>query len=194
MYLNFKEKSNAECMEFVLSFRIVNCSMLCLCENLEHNWLTNTTILPRVSSGTTAVIIIHSICAVSSILAWPIRTIVHIFKKTLRKWLIFNWMFIRWGKYDYVSHVNFYFLHGIRSLRIINCSMQRLCNNLEQNWLSNTTIPPRVTNDTAAVIIIHSICAASSIFARSISTIVEVFRKIRIDVISWCNWTLELQK
>ena len=175
MYLNFKEKSNAECMEFVLSFRIVNCSMLCLCENLEHNWLTNTTILPRVSSGTTAVIIIHSICAVPSILAWSIRTIVDIFKKTLRKWLIFNWMFIRWGKYDYVSHFNFYFLPGIRSLRIINSSMQCLCNNLEQNWLTNTTILPRVTNDTAAVIIIHSICAASSIFARSISTIVEVF-------------------
>ena len=179
-------------MEFVLSFRIVNCSMLCLCENLEHNWLTNTTILPRVSSGTTAVIIIHSICAVSSILAWSIRTIVDIFKKRLRKWLIFSWMFIRWGKYDYVSHVNFYFLHGIRSLRIINCSMQCLCNNLEQNWLTNTTILPRVTNDTAAVIIIHSIRATSSIFARSISTIVDVFRKIRIDVISWCNWTLEL--
>ena len=179
-------------MEFVLSFRIVNCSMLCLCENLERNWLTNTTILPRVSSGTTAVIIIHGICAVSSILAWSISTIVDIFKKRLRKWLIFNWLFIRWGKYDYVSHVHFYFLHGIRSLRIINCSMQCLCNNLEQNWLTNTTIPPRVTNDTAAVIIIYSIRATSSIFARSISTIVDVFRKIRIDVISWCNWTLEL--
>ena len=46
----------------------------------------------------------------------------------------------------------------------------------ENKQLTNTTILPRVSSDTAAVIIIHSICATSSIFAWSISTIVDVCR------------------
>ena len=92
-------------MEFVLSFRIVNCSMLCLCENLEHNWLTNTTILPRVSSGTTAVIIIHSICTISPIFAWSISTIVDIFfflNKINREWLEIFKNSTRCGKFMYL--------------------------------------------------------------------------------------------
>ena len=46
---------------------------------------------------------------------------------------------------------------------------------LEENWLTNTAILPRVSSDTAAVIIIHSIRTTSSIFAWSISTIVDIF-------------------
>ena len=41
-------------------------------------WLTNTTILPLEARNTATVIIIHSICAISSIFAWSFRTIVDI--------------------------------------------------------------------------------------------------------------------
>ena len=51
----------------------------------ENKQLTNTTILPHVSSNTAAVIIIHSICTTSSIFAWSISTIVDVcrFERTM---------------------------------------------------------------------------------------------------------------
>ena len=66
--------------------------------------LTNTTILPRVSSDTGAVIIIHSIRANSSILAWSISTIVDIFflNKINREWLGIFKIFTRCGKFMYL--------------------------------------------------------------------------------------------
>ena len=46
-----------------------------------------------------------------------------------------------------------------------------------ENWLTNTTILSSVSKNTATIKIIHSICATSSIFARSISTIVDILKE-----------------
>ena len=43
-----------------------------------------------------------------------------------------------------------------------------------ENWLTNTAILSRVSRNTATIKIIHSICATSSIFARSIGTVIDI--------------------
>ena len=47
-----------------------------------------------------------------------------------------------------------------------------------EKWLTNTAILSRVSRNTATIKIIHSICATSSIFAWSISTIVDILKEI----------------
>ena len=71
-------------------------------------------------------------------------------------------------------------------MKNFSCCVKRLSNKYgkkkqeqqipENKQLTNTTIFPHVSSNTAAVIIIHSICTTSSIFAWSISTIVDVCR------------------
>ena len=135
--------------------------------------LTNTTILPRVSSDTGAVIIIHSIRANSSIFAWSISTIVDIFflNKINREWLGIFKIFTGCGKFMYLL---------INSQKKSDISRDNFAVLIQKKCilrLTNTTILPGVSSDTAAVIIIQSICAVSSILAWPISTIVDIFRK-----------------
>ena len=51
-----------------------------------------------------------------------------------------------------------------------------------ENLLTNTAILSRVSRNTATIKIIHSIRATSSIFARSISTIVDILNvKLKLN-------------
>ena len=47
-----------------------------------------------------------------------------------------------------------------------------------ENWLTYTAILSRVSRNTATIKIIHSICATASIFAWSISTIIDILKEI----------------
>ena len=46
------------------------------------------------------------------------------------------------------------------------------------DWLTNTTVLALISRDTATVIIIHSICATSPIFAWPFSTFVDILSGI----------------